>query len=151
MALSYVRRLGTANKNSGSATTFAITTTAGATAGDLIVVGIVFRGNATVTQVTDSAGNTYTVDQQIANGTLLRTAVASCDGALALPSGGTITATFSAAQTVAAMAADEFGDVATSAATDVSATGTGAVTALATSATATTTAVEELVYGLWGV
>jgi hypothetical protein len=155
MAITYTKRLGAANKNTGSATTHTLTTTGGASAaGASIVVAIVLRASATVDAVADSAGNVYQVDIQAVNGSSCRVAIASCHNALALPNGTVVTATFSAALTTASMVADEFANPTlglSSVGADRTASGTGASTAPATSATGATTTATQLVYGAVGV
>jgi hypothetical protein len=91
MAVAFVQDIGSSTTDSGG-TTHEITTTATATVGQHIVVGFGWFGAATtVSSVTDSAGNTYSVDIQGVNG--MSIAVCSAPVTSQLTSGGTITIT----------------------------------------------------------
>lgn len=73
-------------------------TTAAVTSGDSIIVGVYIpSATTTLVSVTDTAGNVYTIDHQYKHSAQpRRVCLASCHGAIALPLGGTITATMSA-------------------------------------------------------
>lgn len=93
MAITYGAELG--NGESAGSTTVAITTSAAHTAGQRIVLHVGYTGNTrTLSSLTDSAGNTYTRTLRKAiTGAVIEGFVS--DGALALNSGGTITAVYS--------------------------------------------------------
>lgn len=95
MAFASVQSLG--SNSSSSATSLAITTAVTHTAGNKIVVWVAWGVNTrTLTSVSDSAGNTYTVlHSRLLSGKCC--AVAISNGTNALASGGTITATLSGA------------------------------------------------------
>jgi hypothetical protein len=154
VAIAYVKRLGSANKNTPAALSYALTTTGGAAAaGASILVAIATRNPLTLLSVTDAVGNTYTADAARTNGNV-RVYVASCHRALALPNGSLITATFNNTESIIAILADEFSDTAPGLAAtgaDQTANGTGTGTAIATAATAATAVANELVYAAFGV
>jgi len=99
--------------------------------------------------VTDSKGNTYTVDGEVTSGTTDVTVVFSTLVTTALTTSDTITVTFSDTHTRWAISVEEFDDI-LSARLDQTATGSGVGTAMTTSATGTTTAANELVFGGFG-
>lgn len=84
--------------SSTSGLTLSMTTTSAVPAGSRIVLGIGYAGASTITaQVTDSAGDAWTVDKRTANGSTGTTsAIASTRTAGGLVSGATITLTLSA-------------------------------------------------------
>lgn len=86
--------LGSANAASGSLT-LALTTTADSPAGNTIVVFIASGNTATISGVTDSAGNIYTAGNSLSSGSTKQN-IFWCIGALHLPIGGTITGTWAA-------------------------------------------------------
>jgi hypothetical protein len=90
-------QLGVNGTVSGGGATLAITTAADSPAGNLIVVFTGYAGGGvTVVSVTDSAGNTYTPLTAVVNAGVNNSATPFyAKNALHLPSGGTITATFS--------------------------------------------------------
>lgn len=133
-----------------AATTLVITTTATASAGDLVVVGSVNSSTQTLSSVTDSAGNTYTVRRNQGNGG------GNCSGAIAdsvlgstLASGGTITLTFSASTNSGAGACVVNGQDVSPFDTSAGA-GNSTVTTALTSANITTASNGELIFGVWG-
>lgn len=67
-----------------------IVTTAAANAGDAIIVALSSK-NATALTVTDSGGNSYVQDVQVANGSSIQCAIFRSNNANGLASGGTIT------------------------------------------------------------
>ena len=77
---------------------FSIQTTSAVPAGSTMVVGLGYAGASTVTaNVTDSAGDTWTVDRRTSNASTGTTsAIASTRTASGLPAGATITVTLSA-------------------------------------------------------
>jgi hypothetical protein len=76
-----------------------LTTTANSPLGATIVAMFSTNMVLTLSSVTDSAGNTYTVGPTIQSGAGATCAIAYCVNAKALGSGGTITGTWSAAAT----------------------------------------------------
>jgi len=82
-----------------SATTIVLTTTATVTVGQLIVVGLGNFSAATPASVTDSAGNVYTLDnpRTSTQDSGQKAAIFSAPCTTQLPSGGTITGTYSIA------------------------------------------------------
>lgn len=116
MAFAHVGNLGTALSSANNQVSLVLTTTATAAAGSLVVVLVAVDNNQTtdgdatqVASVVDSAGNTYARGKEFANGQ--GTAQAGAEVAIfwkkldtQLPSGGTITATFTTAATADASA-----------------------------------------------
>ena len=99
MTISTPVQIGTATSTT-STTTLVITTGTASPAGACIVVAIGWVNvSTTLSSVTDSAGNTYTIGT-LATGTLTRGYFAFSANALALPSSGTITFTTAAAVTI---------------------------------------------------
>lgn len=97
MAITYVRELAANKANGVSDVTAAFTTTATATAGDLVVLSFISKQSTqpSAATVTDTRGNTWTVDAgpigTINNNILIASTV---QNAGALQSGDTITVTF---------------------------------------------------------
>ncbi|WP_322767686.1 fibronectin type III domain-containing protein [Frankia sp. Cr1] len=102
-----VHDLGTATRTT-SGTTCTITTTNVAAIGNAIFVDIVANGAATPT-VTDSAGNTYTIDNKASNGTATTVYQCTAMNVFAMPIGATITVTFDSARALIDMQANEIG------------------------------------------
>jgi hypothetical protein len=86
-------QLGSTSGAGGAAMTLALTTLADAPAGSLIVVLVGWVHNAAISSVADSAGNTYAGGNSLTLGTS-RFRPFWCFTAVDLPSGGTITATY---------------------------------------------------------
>lgn len=138
------------NNQSNNGTSLVITTTAPAPAGDSIFVIIATGGTAdNVSAVTDSAGNTYVRDKDLAAPSNVHAYAYRSAGIATLSSGGTITITHSVAvQTTAA--AIEVANVVPSSPLDQ--TGSAAGNSTTPSASATTLATSDLVLGMvgWG-
>lgn len=96
----------TQTKTSG--TTTAVTTTKAVLAGETIVVALAMDPAAGTVSASDSAGNSYTVQEQVTNGSGTsgaRLVILAKHDATALPSGGTITVTHPSAAARAVSAA----------------------------------------------
>lgn len=134
----------------GTPTTLTLTTAAAVTAGDSIVVAIYIpSATTTLSSVTDSAGNTYAIDIQYKHtGQPRRVCLASCHNATALASGGTITATMSAATSGSkGISALTCSGLQTSSTLDKTASDEGSSTTWATGSTGTLTQADELAVG----
>lgn len=104
---SYKAALGT-NTSKSSGTSIAITTTNAVAAGESILVGLAMDPAAGTISATDSASNTYTVSEQVTNGSGTsgaRVAVLSAHNVSALAAGSTITVTHPSAAARAVSAA----------------------------------------------
>lgn len=164
MAGSFVRQNGapTFNQNANSGVTshaFAITT--GATAGNTVVVTFscaIFSGTTvTGATVTDTKGNTWTVDKFIANGIFVVTVIASTHQNVGtLANTDTITVAISGTGTpkydVASVHIEEFAGLLTaSSPADKTASNSGSGTSGATGTTATTTQAAEVAIVACGI
>ena len=130
-----------------STTTLVITTTTASPAGAAIILGIGFVNVATtVTSVTDSAGNTYTVGT-LASGSNTRGYFAFSANTLALASSGTITITFAVAVTLKGAGAVSVVGLSSAPADTEGAGATGTSTA-PTITSATLGQRDEIVFGL---
>lgn len=146
-AITFRNRLGT--QTASTSTTAVITTGASVSSGYSIVVVAYMQATTAITpSVTDSVGNTYSVNSTTSNtgnGVLI---IASAHNVTALASGGTITVTSSSSQTLISAAALSFDGLATSATFDVQA---GQAVSLSTNwssaTTATTAQATELAIG----
>jgi hypothetical protein len=144
-----VTSLGSNSGSAGAATTLVITTTADCPIGSEIVVVATAKTSVTISSVADSASaGSYAGLTQGANSTGGRFFHADNSGA-DLPSGGTITITYSSSSPAKAAAAACVSGVATSSPADsvtfASATGTG--TTPASGATTTSTYASEIFFG----
>lgn len=146
MAVAFVREVASGNNGTSSVLTLVLTVgAAGAALGDLVVVYAVQGGSRTLSSVSDSRGNTWTVAKTLANGSSHGTAIASSLLATALVSGDTITLTWSGTGRGAGIAL-EFSGLASSP-FDVAAGGTGAATPYASGLTATSAGADNLIIG----
>ena len=120
MAFAYIGSIGTV-QNKTAQTSTGLTTSAAASANDLVVVLIakdsnsVTGSNNEITGVSDSAGNTYTELAEYTNspggssaGAGVTIGIYACKLTSALSSGGTITVSFNASTTAKAIAAHRF-------------------------------------------
>jgi hypothetical protein len=148
--ISFVKNIGT-NTIKSSGTSISVTVpAAGVAAGNSIIVTFAMDPAAGAVTCTDTAGNSYTTDADVTNGTSVRSVICAAHNVSALVSGNTITVTHPTA-TARAMSANEFSGLAATATLDKTSTGTGQSTAPTTSATATTTQADELLIGAIGV
>jgi chitodextrinase len=152
--IAFVKSLGTATaENTGGS--LALTVPAGGVAaGDTVVVAADMSGGGgvTISTITDTRGNTYTVDSTLKHpSTGVNTFIGSGYIATPLQAGDKITITFAASYySERVMAATEFRGLSAVGRLDKLATGTGTSTTPASAATATTTAAPELVIGGFG-
>lgn len=103
----YIQRLGSAQHNT-SANTTVVTLTASATAGNHVVLSAGSSSTGrTITSVTDSKGNTWTVRDTNVNGTTCRVTVCTSPMSTTLVSGDTVTVNWSALVTTAGVCVDE--------------------------------------------
>lgn len=113
-----ITSIGTANNNNVAVTSQAITTTAPCAAGSLVVVtGSFGNTTRTLSSVTDSASNTYTVLAEMPSNTSFISGFAYAVLSSTLPSGGSVTLNWSAtsgANGVSSVAACITGNVPTS-------------------------------------
>lgn len=129
-----------------NAATVQMTTTAAVAAGESIFVHG-FITNQLPTSVTDSVGNTYVVDVQLSANPGVQHAdfIASCLNPAALPSGGTITATWpTASASLKTIGAMKSSGILSSAALDETATNSGSSAAWSVGPTATLDQAGEL-------
>lgn len=141
--------IGTAVTSSANATTVTLTTNTAVSVGNTILVSYGLGDTRDLLTVTDSAGNTYTIDKQDKRlAPTIACAIVRTVATAALPSGGTITATHSgtAAALTKVIAAFKVTTTLTAEGTPTSAS-TNAVAAYATP-TITTVGADRL---LWGV
>lgn len=135
--------IGSAN-DFGSATSLVITTTATATVSSRITVEAC--GTETITGVVDSAGNTYALDRQHANGAC-RITIASAPVTTQLGSGGTITVSYAAGSFANMAAAQTTTGIATSSAVDQANSNTQFSAATWDSGNVNTTTADDLLIG----
>lgn len=143
MAIGVPVALGTANAAAGAAT-LALTTTADAPRGGLIVVVCAITTAVNINSCADSAGNTYVGNTTFSNGTG-KSHIFWSFNAIDLPLGGTITVTYNNTTGIKNMAAVAVGGIA--AANLLGAGALGASTA-PTIATGTLGWPNEIVFGL---
>lgn len=148
MAIGTPVKLGNTSSTT-NVTTTQMTTLAAVAAGESIIVGfVVENATRTLSSVTDSAGNTYAIDQHLLSGTR-HLYVASCHNASALASGSLITATTDANTTSRrAVWALSVSGLATSSALDKTNTNSGSGTAWSGGASGTLAQADELVVGI---
>lgn len=144
MAVAHAGLLGTYDADPTS--TFDVSCSGGV-AGRHLTLVVICPGDRVVTGVTDSASNTWTVHETVANATTVAISVASC---YASSSPATVSVTLSADATWAVAWVDEWtgGDTTGWADVDISATGTDA--APASGSTGTSSAAAGLVIGMFG-
>lgn len=107
-SLSYVQRIATAQHNA-AATTTVLTVVKATAAGSVVVLSAGSSSTgSTITSITDSRGNTWTVVGSTTNGTAVRCSVATTPASTPLRVGDTITVTWSGSVTTAGIAVDEF-------------------------------------------
>ena len=137
----------TSSKTSGYLTVWR---TAGVQAGDLVVLSLQLTGTAATGAVsgTDTSGNSYTVAEDVADGTGNRLVVLAGVAATALPSGGKITVTFPSATTGYRLLGDEFAGVT---AVDATAAATGSAGTFSSGAAATSASREVVVGAVMAV
>jgi PKD repeat protein len=142
--------------NAVSASTFSLTVPSGAstTVGRHLVVAYMFSGAGTnaVTGITDTRGNTYTIDAVRKNigATGLLVVVASAKVTAALVPGDTITVTQNAVTTYHLMQVYEFDNFDPTSWVDKSATASSTGTEVSTAATATTAQADETLFAAVG-
>jgi hypothetical protein len=146
MAAAYVQRFASYGN---TAINHTVTVAANTTQGNFAVLAIRTGGGAAVSSVSDSKGNTWTVDRQTTNTSLARGAIATARLASALTTSDTITVTLASSQ-FANVAAFEYSGVATSSPFDQSAINNGSGTTASAGPTGTTTQADELVVGFAG-
>lgn len=149
MAIAFVQHVGDSATKASGATVAITVPAAGVTAGNSVIV-YVASVTAQGISVSDTAGNTYSVDADVSNGTAVRTFIAAAHNVAALASGDTITVTWAAAVSVKAVSVDEFSGLATASALDQTTTATGSSTTPSSGAVNTTQA-DELLIGAIGV
>jgi uncharacterized repeat protein (TIGR02543 family) len=148
--ISYIGNIGTAQSKTAG-TSLAVTTNAAVAAGDDILVTFAADPAATVSSVSDSAGNTYNNVVDITNSGNVRTIILAAYNVTALPSGSTITINH-ASVTARSAVVSVFRGLADSAVLDRTHTNTGAGSTAPTSgATSTTTQADELLIGAVGL
>lgn len=150
MALSLVREVGHKIQNVSGVTSIVVPVTTAPAAGHLLILSV-SESSFGVSTVTDSAGNTWTVDATKTSGTV--TSVASTgQNIAALTTADTVTVTFSGAIGRAAAAIHEISGADTSGSrVDKTATGTyTTTTSRSAGTTATTTSANALVWAAFG-
>ncbi len=155
-AISKVQDLGTASQFLLGGMSLSITVPAGGVAaGDSIILTFVMDVAAGAVSISDSAGNTYLKDADVAGlvGAVRRTIIFSSHGVLPLAGGNTITATFPALATAKALSASEFSGLASSGTLDRTNTNSNMVpdTAPTSGFTMPTSQASELLIGAIGV
>jgi hypothetical protein len=143
--ISYIGDIGSAQSKTAG-TSLAVTTNAAVAAGDDIMVAFAADPAATVSSVSDSAGNTYNEAISATNSGNVITYIFAAYNVNALPSGGTITINH-ASVTARAAVVSVFRGLANSAVVDQTHTGTGSSTSPTSGATSTTTQADELLIG----
>jgi len=148
MAIGTPVKLGNTSSTT-NVTTTQMTTLAAVAAGESIIVGfVVENATRTLSSVTDSAGNTYAIDQHLLSGTR-HLYVASCHNALALASGSLITATTDANTTNRrGLWALSVSGLATASTLDKTNTNSGSSTAWSGGASGTLSQANEIVIGI---
>ncbi len=152
-AVSFVKTIGTTSSTT-TGTSLSITVPAsGVAAGNRAIVTIALNPSTGTVACSDTGGNSYVVDRNVANGSGtsgVRTVILSSQVASALVSGNTITCTHPSV-TARALSANEFSGLATTAAVDKVKSATGNNTAPSSGATTTTAQASELLIGGIGV
>jgi uncharacterized delta-60 repeat protein len=148
-AISKVQDIGTANSKSAGTTLSVIVSGGGVIAGHSIVVTFAMDDNSGSVTCSDTAGNTYTVDEDVTNAGEVRTVIISSHNVSALSGGGTITVTHPSV-TARAMSVAEFSGLAATSTFDQKQSGTGNSASPSSGATPTTTVANELLIGAIG-
>ncbi|HSX17041.1 MAG TPA: hypothetical protein VLH86_02990 [Patescibacteria group bacterium] len=119
--------------------------------GHSIVGSLVLSSTATTTlTITDTAGNTYTTDAAVTNGSTAATYVFSANVTNAINSGDSLNISAVSGTGRWVMSAEEFGNLVWPSAVDKTSTNSGSSTSLTSGATATTTQANEMVFGGFG-
>jgi hypothetical protein len=152
MAIAYGGLLVQSSYYAGSATSRAFTLTGAASAGSKAFIDIAVGNpnSVTVNSVTDSRGNTWTIEQQLNNGTTVKAARAYAQVGTALQVGDTITVTLSASSQRWSVVAYYFTGLVSSGPLDKTASATGSSTSPSVGPSATTTQADELVLACYG-
>jgi hypothetical protein len=144
--IAFVKNVGSAA--CGSTTNVITVPAAGVAAGNTLIVRVTVRDatpGAGAVSVSDTRGNTYTVDQDVTNGNV-RLVILSANVATALTSGNTITVTYPPVNPSASgIVVTEFSGIAATNRVDITASATGSNTT--PSVNATTLTANTLVYG----
>jgi hypothetical protein len=151
MAIAYVKELGKGTQT-GTATTYVITLSATAAAGNLAIGRIGTGSTVTISSVTDSRGNTWTVDKTQGSGPSAHL-VSTGQDVGTLQSGDTITITISGSIAAGTAIFDEFSgmDITSSRVDKTAGNSAGATTARDAGTTAATTQADELVVGAFAI
>jgi hypothetical protein len=147
--ISYIGDIGRA-QSKVAGTSLVVTTNAGVTAGDDIMLTFAADPAATVSSVVDSAGNTYNQVVEATNATNVKTTIFAAYNVIALSSGGTITINH-ASVTARAAVVSVFRGLANTGALDQTHTGTGSTSTVSSGATSTTIQAGELLIGAVGL
>jgi hypothetical protein len=147
--ISYLGDIGSAQSKTAG-TSLAVTTNAAVASGDDIIVAFAADPSATVSSVSDSAGNTYNQAVDVSNSGDVRTYIFAAYNVNALSSGSTITINHASVSARAAVVS-AFRGLANSAVLDQTHTGTGSSTSPTSGATSTTTQADELLIGAIGM
>jgi hypothetical protein len=148
--IAFVKQLGTNSQTNGGGTVTLAVPFAGVAQGDTVMVWAAMSGSGTtISSITDSRGNSYTVDSTIINASFgFNTFIGSGYAATALAAGDTITVAFSASYySLRLVAAAEFSGIPASGRLDQKAGATGNSAAPSSGSTATTAQATELVVG----
>lgn len=138
--------------NTGTtATTRTVSLPVAVPVGDTLVLCANGESSSTLSSVTDSRGNTWTVDGTVNNSLTLHVGFAHCHVTTALQVGDTVTVTESSARNTFNIAIHQFTDLDTTATVDKAASGTGTSVSPATAATASTTQELELLYACFSI
>jgi hypothetical protein len=155
-AIAFVKNIGT-NQIKGTGTSISVTVpAAGVKAGNSIIVTFAMDSYTGSVSVSDSKGNTYTLDADVgATGAAdkVRTLIFSAHNVAALESGDTITVTHPSPIDWArrAVSANEFSGLWMTSALDKTSTGEGTSTMPSSGSTTTTSQADELLIGAIGV
>jgi hypothetical protein len=147
--ISYIGDVGGAQSDVAG-TSLAVTTTAAVAAGDDILVTFAADPAATVSSVTDTAGNTYNQVIDVVNSGNVRTFIFAAYDVDALSGGSTITISH-ASVTARSAVVSAFRGLADSNVVDQTQTATGSTSAVSSGATGTTTQADELLIGVVGL
>ncbi|GAA3136738.1 hypothetical protein GCM10010466_29450 [Planomonospora alba] len=151
--MGHVRLAGTATVNA-TATSGSITVGTAVPAGRTLVGGVVWDSAAgavpTITSISDSRGNVYTVANSVNAGTTLAQILFYATVTTPLQAGDTVTVVVSAGRGRWAMQLDEFDDVAASPFDQGATNAPGSSASLSSGVTAATTEASELVYCVFG-
>jgi hypothetical protein len=147
--ISYIGDIGRA-QSKAAGTSLAVTTNADVTAGDDIMITFAADPAATVSNVIDTAGNTYNQVVEATNVSNVKTTIFAAYNVYALSAGGTITINH-ASVTARSAVVSVFRGLANSGALDQTHTGTGATNTVSSGATSTTVQADELLIGAVGL